>query len=47
MLKEVAMSKVQGYTNEEIAQRLGCSLSTIERKLRLIREIWSRESESE
>ena len=46
MLKEVAMSKVQGYTNEEIAQRLGCSLSTIERKLRLIREIWSREGES-
>jgi RNA polymerase sigma factor (sigma-70 family) len=46
MLKEVALSKVHGYTNEEIALKLGCSLSTVERKLRLIREIWSRESES-
>ena len=45
-LKQVAMLKVQGYTNQEIAVRLECSLSTIERKLRLIRELWSRESES-
>ena len=46
MLKEIALSKVHGFTNAEIAQRLGCSLSTVERKLRVIREIWSRESES-
>lgn len=45
-LKQVAKAKVQGYTNNEIANHLGCSLSTVERKLRLIREIWSRESES-
>lgn len=43
MLKRIAIEKVQGYTNAEIATRLGCSLSSVERKLRLIREIWSRE----
>ncbi|MEL7496122.1 MAG: ECF-type sigma factor [Planctomycetota bacterium] len=46
-LKKVARAKAQGYTNQEIAERLSCSLSTVERKLRLIREIWSRESESD
>ena len=46
MLKEIALAKIHGFTNQDIADRLGCSLSTVERKLRLIREIWSRECES-
>ena len=47
VLKQVALAKVHGFTNSDIASQLGCSLSTVERKLRLIREIWSRESEPE
>jgi DNA-directed RNA polymerase specialized sigma24 family protein len=39
-LRPVALAKMENYTNEEIARRLACSLSTIERSLRLIRKIW-------
>ncbi|MGA2060568.1 MAG: ECF-type sigma factor [Thermoguttaceae bacterium] len=39
-LRPVALAKMENYTNEEIAGRLNCSLSTIERSLRLIRKIW-------
>jgi len=41
-LKKVALSKMEGYTNQEIAQIMKLSLTTIERKLRTIREIWGR-----
>lgn len=44
-LKKIALAKIQGFTNEEIANSLKCSLSTIERKLRVIRGIWSHENE--
>ena len=40
-LKKVALMKMEGYTNCEIAQEVGCSLASIERKLRTIRSIWS------
>jgi hypothetical protein len=30
----------EGYTNDEIAQRLGCSRSKVARKLELIRKTW-------
>lgn len=39
-LKEVALMKLEGNSNAEIAARLRRSLSTIERKLKTIREIW-------
>jgi DNA-directed RNA polymerase specialized sigma24 family protein len=39
----VAVAKMEGYSNDEIAQRLGVQTRTIERKLRLIRELWSQE----
>ena len=45
-LKKIALAKIMNYTNEEIASELGCSLSTVERKLRVIRGIWSHENES-
>ncbi|MBC8875843.1 MAG: sigma-70 family RNA polymerase sigma factor [Planctomycetes bacterium] len=45
-LRQVALAKLEGYHNGEIAERLECSVSTVERKLRLIREIWKREVES-
>jgi RNA polymerase sigma factor (sigma-70 family) len=40
-LQRVALMKMEGYTNEEISSDLGCSLSTVERKLRRIRHEWS------
>jgi DNA-directed RNA polymerase specialized sigma24 family protein len=40
-LKLVARWKMEGYTNAEIAVRLGCIEQTVERKLRTIRRIWS------
>jgi DNA-directed RNA polymerase specialized sigma24 family protein len=43
-LRAVALAKMEGCTNEEIAQRLKCSVPTIERKLARIRKIWRRET---
>ena len=43
-LRTVAIAKMEGYTNEEIAQRLDVKPRTIERKLHLIRALWSDES---
>lgn len=42
-LRQIAVWKMEGYTNEEIASGLNCALSTVERRLRLIRDLWSRE----
>jgi DNA-directed RNA polymerase specialized sigma24 family protein len=38
-----AGAKMEGYTNAEIAQRLACSLRTVERRLELIRNTWQAE----
>jgi DNA-directed RNA polymerase specialized sigma24 family protein len=40
-LSELALLKLEGYSNEEIATRLKCALRTVERRLRGIRAIWS------
>lgn len=45
-LQSLALLKMEGYTNDEVAARLGCGLRTVERKLRLIRQIWEQEKES-
>jgi DNA-directed RNA polymerase specialized sigma24 family protein len=42
-LRAVAVWKLEGYTNEEIAGKLGRSIPTVERKLATIRAIWERE----
>ena len=39
-LESVANLRLEGYANSEIATKLGVSVSSIERKLRLIRQIW-------
>ncbi len=39
-IREVAIMRLEGYENREIAQRLQIGLSSVERKLRLIREVW-------
>jgi DNA-directed RNA polymerase specialized sigma24 family protein len=45
-LRSVALLKVEGFGNEEIAGQLGCGLRTVERRLRLIRSIWEQEGAS-
>jgi DNA-directed RNA polymerase specialized sigma24 family protein len=45
-LVAIALRKLDGYTNEEIALQLGCARSTVERRLRLIRMQWSEESQA-
>lgn len=41
-LRQVAIWKMEGYTNEEIAGKLNRSVPTVERKLAAIRAIWER-----
>lgn len=43
-LRAVAVWKMEGYTNDEIAVKLACVPRTVERKLRLIRAIWESET---
>lgn len=42
-LERVALWKMEGFTNDEIAERLNCAPRTVERKLRLIRDVWEAE----
>ena len=44
-LRCVAVWKMEGYTNAEIADKLGCVAVTVERKLQLIRGLWEKEIE--
>lgn len=44
-VQEVVFRKFEGFSNKEIAVKLGKSISSVERKLRLARRIWT-ESES-
>jgi DNA-directed RNA polymerase specialized sigma24 family protein len=40
-LRAVARWKMEGWSNREIAARLGCVEKSVERKLRSIRRLWS------
>jgi RNA polymerase sigma factor (sigma-70 family) len=42
-MRALAVRKLEGYTNEEIAGLLGCSRATVERCLPLIRKHWEKE----
>jgi DNA-directed RNA polymerase specialized sigma24 family protein len=42
-LRAVALLRLEGFTNEEVAERLGCSLRTVARKMELIRRSWASE----
>ncbi len=42
-LRTIALSKMEGYTTDEIAGQLNCAPRTVERKLRLIRSLWENE----
>ncbi|KAA5547168.1 hypothetical protein FYK55_01805 [Roseiconus nitratireducens] len=39
-LRGIVRLKLQGFTNDEIADKLGCATRTVERKLNLIRRLW-------
>jgi DNA-directed RNA polymerase specialized sigma24 family protein len=41
-LRQVALHKLEGFTNEEVAQRLGITCRSVERKLQRIRTRWLR-----
>ncbi len=38
--RQIALMRLEGHTNEEIAQKLGCARRTVERKLERIRARW-------
>jgi DNA-directed RNA polymerase specialized sigma24 family protein len=42
-LQAIAVWKMEGHTNEDIAAKLGRAVGTVERKLQLIRKIWGTE----
>ncbi len=42
-LRRIALMKVEGYTDEEVAAQLDCVPRTIERKIRRIRMLWKDE----
>jgi DNA-directed RNA polymerase specialized sigma24 family protein len=42
-LRTLAVLKLEGYSNEQIAPRLGCAVRSVERKLALIRSLWEGE----
>jgi DNA-directed RNA polymerase specialized sigma24 family protein len=46
-LRGLAVAKMEGYTNAEIAAQLGCCISTVERRLQLIRRLWTESGDQE
>ena len=46
-LRRVAVLKMEGYSNQEIARRIGLSLRSVVRQLYLIRRTWLGEAPSE
>jgi DNA-directed RNA polymerase specialized sigma24 family protein len=46
-LQEVALERMEGYSVEEIAERLNCSARSVKRKLRLIRSLWQKEPDDD
>jgi DNA-directed RNA polymerase specialized sigma24 family protein len=45
-LRQIALWRMEGYTSDEIADRLGCARRTVARRLDLIRQIWGAEGEA-
>ena len=45
VLRKVAVLRTEGYTTDEIADRLGCARRTVARQLALIRRILAAEPE--
>jgi DNA-directed RNA polymerase specialized sigma24 family protein len=45
-LRHIAIRKMEGYTNEDLAAELGCTVRTVGRRLALIRDLWEGEREA-
>ena len=43
-LRQVAVLRMEGHSNQEIAARLGCVVRTVERKLDVVRSLWGVEA---
>lgn len=41
-LRDIAVRKMEGFSNAEIAEQLGCVERTVERKLQVIRALWTK-----
>ena len=39
--RQIALLKLEGYTDQEISDQLGCGLRTVQRKLARIRDKWA------
>jgi RNA polymerase sigma factor (sigma-70 family) len=46
-LRQIALARLEGYSNAEIAGQIGRSEVTVERRLRLIRETWEQHQPAE
>ena len=46
-LRQIALLKLEGYSNQEIAEKIGRAVTAVERRLRLIRQAWRREAGDE
>ena len=46
-LREIAVLKMDGFTNEEIAGKLNCSTRSVKRKLQVIRTFWGEDEVEE
>lgn len=44
-LKTIALLRMEGYTVDEIAERVGCAKRSVERRITLIRKTWESESQ--
>jgi DNA-directed RNA polymerase specialized sigma24 family protein len=44
-MRQIAIWKMEGYTNAEIAARIDYAIPTVERRLRLIRKTWESEGD--
>jgi RNA polymerase sigma factor (sigma-70 family) len=44
-LRRIALMRFEGYSNAEIAEQVGCVVSTVERRLKRIRALWEKELE--
>jgi RNA polymerase sigma factor (sigma-70 family) len=45
-MRTIALRKLEGYSNEEIAGQLNCTVRTVGRRLSLIRDMWEGEATS-
>jgi DNA-directed RNA polymerase specialized sigma24 family protein len=43
-LQAVALLRLEGYSVEEVGEKLGCAPRTVKRKLALIRTVWEKET---